>query len=290
YRTSSYDTYEFDTFYFEKNLQGDIIAVYNEDGQKALAYTYDAWGNHTTTWVNRTLENMPAVYNPFRYRGYYYDTETQLYYLQSRYYNPAWGRFLNADGLVSTGTGILGYNMYTYCDNNPVMRTDYGGTNWFSDIWEKIKNFFSDNFGATASIGQEESEEIQLYLAKVETGIGYSKSFDTGKAANVYVSAGEDWKELDEYSAGFDVNINGYGANIEIGTDTSFGVHLNKISIDFGKNSTGNSYIQITSETENGEYAYTKFSINTWNCAVVALVVICVPYALPALAPALVGV
>ncbi len=65
--------------------------------------------------------------NPFRYRGYYYDIETGLYYLQSRYYNPEWGRFLNADGYVSTGTGVLGYNMFAYCNNNPVMKVDPNG-------------------------------------------------------------------------------------------------------------------------------------------------------------------
>ena len=67
------------------------------------------------------------MFNPFRYRGYYYDTDTGLYYLQSRYYNPQWGRFLNADGYVSTGTGMIGFNMYAYCNNNPVMGYDPNG-------------------------------------------------------------------------------------------------------------------------------------------------------------------
>ena len=67
------------------------------------------------------------MFNPFRYRGYYYDTDTGLYYLQSRYYNPKWGRFLNADGYVSTGMGLLGHNMYAYCGNNPVMGYDPTG-------------------------------------------------------------------------------------------------------------------------------------------------------------------
>ena len=67
--------------------------------------------------------------NPFCYRGYYYDVETGLYYLQRRYYNPEWGRFLNADGYISTGTGMLGHNMFAYCNNNPVMFTDPTG-NW----------------------------------------------------------------------------------------------------------------------------------------------------------------
>ena len=132
YRTTSYAANVFDTFYFEKNLQGDVIAVYNASGVKVLSYTYDAWGNHTTTWHNSAGTNLLATYNPFRYRGYYYDTETQLYYLQSRYYNPAWGRFLNADGLISTGTGLLGYNMYAYCNNNPVMYIDRQGKSLFA--------------------------------------------------------------------------------------------------------------------------------------------------------------
>ena len=130
YRTSSYAANTFDTFYFEKNLQGDIIAVYNANGTKIGSYIYDAWGNCTASVAagNTNLESMVVRnYNPFRYRGYYYDVETSLYYLQSRYYNPTWGRFLNVDGLISTGTGLLGYNMYAYCDNNPVIYVDPTG-------------------------------------------------------------------------------------------------------------------------------------------------------------------
>ena len=100
YRQSSYAADVYDTFSFDKNLQGDIIAVYNESGLKIVSYNYDAWGNHTPTWYDLSGSNILAAYNPFRYRGYFYDVETGLYYLQSRYYNPAWGRFLNTDGLT----------------------------------------------------------------------------------------------------------------------------------------------------------------------------------------------
>lgn len=82
--------------------------------------------------------NAAHAVNPFRYRGYYYDTETGLYYLQSRYYNPEWGRFLNADRYVSTGTGLLGYNMYAYCCNNPVMLRDKTGENFLIDLYERL--------------------------------------------------------------------------------------------------------------------------------------------------------
>ena len=71
-----------------------------------------------------------GTYNPLRYRGYVYDQETGLYYLQSRYYNPAMGRFISADGYVSTGQGILGNNMFAYCGNNPVNCMDPSGRSW----------------------------------------------------------------------------------------------------------------------------------------------------------------
>ena len=130
YRTTAYAANTFDTFYFERNLQGDIVAVYNAAGEKIGTYTYDAWGNCTTSVIsgNTVLEtNVVRTYNPFRYRGYYYDTETGLYYLQSRYYDPHWGRFLNADGLIYSQAGLIGYNMYTYCSNDPVMGYDPTG-------------------------------------------------------------------------------------------------------------------------------------------------------------------
>ena len=117
----------FYTFWFEKNLQGDIVAVYNSVGTKLVSYNYDAWGNCTTTNHNISGTNSYATYNPFRYRGYYFDSELGFYYLNSRYYDPAVGRFINADTLVSTGQGILGYNMFAYCNNNPTLFCDCSG-------------------------------------------------------------------------------------------------------------------------------------------------------------------
>ena len=88
YRNKTYGTYTFDTYYFEKNLQGDIIAIYTENGTKIGSYTYDAWGNCTVSTESGTTtiqKRIVRTLNPFRYRGYYYDTDTGLYYLQSRY-------------------------------------------------------------------------------------------------------------------------------------------------------------------------------------------------------------
>ena len=132
YRTNSYDSDSYDIFFFEKNLQGDIVAIYNANGTKIGMYVYDAWGTctvvHTTT--STSLEkSILSTYNPFRYRGYYYDIETGYYYLQSRYYDPLWGRFINADGLALLGINddMQTYNLFSYCSNNPIMRVDYTG-------------------------------------------------------------------------------------------------------------------------------------------------------------------
>ena len=130
YRTSAYAWGVFDNFFFEKNLFGDIVAIYNEAGNKIGSYKYDAWGACAVSVESTasTLEKkVVRYYNPFRYRGYYYDTDTGFYYLQSRYYNPQWGRFLNADGYINANGDLIGFNMYAYCSNNPVMYVDYSG-------------------------------------------------------------------------------------------------------------------------------------------------------------------
>lgn len=148
YRTSSMAEGVFYTFWFEKNAQGDVVAVYNETGTKVLSYTYDAWGNKTTTVHNSSGSNSYAQYNAITYRGYYYDAETGFYYLQSRYYDPTTGRFINADSFTSTGQGILGYNMFSYCRNNPVNGKDALGTYDVSNMSdEEDGNPFNDYGG-----------------------------------------------------------------------------------------------------------------------------------------------
>lgn len=131
YRNSTMNQTIFYTFWFEKNLQGDIVAVYDTHySTKLISYSYDAWGVVTQTNHNVSDINAYAQYNPFKYRGYYYDAEMQLYYLNTRYYDPAIGRFISADGLAYLGANgnIPSYNLYVYCSNNPVMGYDPMGT------------------------------------------------------------------------------------------------------------------------------------------------------------------
>ncbi len=119
------------TYYFAKNLQGDIIAILNEQGNIEAKYVYNAWGDlksvKDANGNTITSSTHVALLNPFRYRGYMYDSETGFYYLRSRYYSPDIGRFINSDGLVSNGQGFDGFNMFTYCGNNPIVYTDQSG-------------------------------------------------------------------------------------------------------------------------------------------------------------------
>ena len=111
-------------YYYVRNLQGDVVRILNTSGTTVVAYSYDAWGKCTVT---TGASNAIASANPIRYRGYYYDTDTGFYYLQSRYYDPAIKRFINADGYINANGDILGFNMYAYCGNNPVMHSDPSG-------------------------------------------------------------------------------------------------------------------------------------------------------------------
>ena len=111
-------------FYYVKNLQGDIVKILDEDGNEKASYVYNAWGDI----ISQSDDELASI-NPLRYRGYVYDEDTTLYYLQTRYYDPTTGRFINADDTAyigATGT-VLSENIFTYCENNAIMFTDYNG-------------------------------------------------------------------------------------------------------------------------------------------------------------------
>ena len=128
------------TYYFFKNLEGDIIGIYNSSGTVVARYFYLAYG-HAMILNPDYTQNGSASFignvNPFRYRGYYYDIEINKYYLMSRYYDQTTGRFINADSARVLGIGmnvIGGTNLFAYCLNNPIMETDPSGHFVFSTL------------------------------------------------------------------------------------------------------------------------------------------------------------
>lgn len=115
--------YNDSVYYFEKNIQNDVVRIIDEDGYEICEYIYDAWGNVLSISGDENIANI----NPFRYRSYYYDNETGLYYVESRYYDPEIGRFVNADKIEGTIWDYTNMNMYAYCCNDPVNYYDPSG-------------------------------------------------------------------------------------------------------------------------------------------------------------------
>ena len=116
-------TYNGTVYYYITNLQGDVTSLQQANGGTGAQYAYDAWGNIIA--MSGTLAEL----NPLRYRGYVYDQETGFYYLNSRYYDPEIGRFINVDDEISNvGGNELGYNLFAYCFNNPVNLSDQSGS------------------------------------------------------------------------------------------------------------------------------------------------------------------
>lgn len=220
YRNKTYGTYTFDTYYFEKNLQGDIIAIYTENGTKIGSYTYDAWGNCTISTESGTTtiqKRIVRTLNPFRYRGYYYDTETGLYYVSSRYYDPRIGRWISPEPNVYEGefdknAGLIGYNVYAYCANNPVNNLDPTGE-------FVISTAVLIGIGIGAAIG-----------GVVGGTYGYKK------AVRNNVPKGQRWKYVVGYGIGGAVvggvigGFVGYGAGVALGVKASSGLVMKSIS------------------------------------------------------------
>ena len=111
---------------YVKSLQGDIVAILDENGNTVVSYGYDAWG--APLWCTGELAETLGKVQTFRYRGYVFDEETGLYYLRSRYYNPRWGRFVNADNYILADNGKGGVNIFLYCNNSPISNCDRLGT------------------------------------------------------------------------------------------------------------------------------------------------------------------
>ena len=163
--------YNGEPYYFQKNLQGDVIALIEKDAKTVAKYTYDAWGACTVTMDTVGIANV----NPYRYRSYYYDVETGMYYLQSRYYDPEIGRFVNMDAVVGGNDDIAAYNLYAYCGNVPVLRCDEFGMFWKEFIRGILHD--SNNFVVSLGIDTAAIGAYFLMMKKDSNGV-YHATFD----------------------------------------------------------------------------------------------------------------
>ena len=177
-------------YYYVLNAQGDVSAILDSSGKLAASYDYDAWGNCTVYDSSAKVLTDPtsiANLNPLRYRGYYYDAETGFYYLQSRYYDPAICRFINADTFATTdANGFLSANMFAYCENNPIIGVDPTG--------EFLNTIFGAVAGSVIAVATREEGETwqQAALRGAVTGMiaGFAldASIATAGAAGVLIA------------------------------------------------------------------------------------------------------
>ena len=177
-------------YYFLRNLQGDVIAIYDTNGAKVVSYSYDAYGNCTID--SSTTDYDLAHANPIRYRSYYYDEATKLYYLNARYYSPEFRRFISPDDTAYLDPeSVNGLNLYCYCNNDPVNYCDSSGHLAFWIITALIGAAIG--VGITAAVDYIPDKEWDLHWgwyigagvagALIGAGIGMAVSYyATGSA------------------------------------------------------------------------------------------------------------
>ena len=272
--------YNGNDYYYVRNAQNDVIFISNSDNTGVVMYQYDAWGNMTACY-DTSDDGMLSIVNPYAYRGYFYEIETNTYFLKSRYYNPELCRFISADGYVQTGQGLLDKNMFAYCGNNPVNRVDETGYGW-RDIWNGIKSFLSSIFGWSSSIETTSNENcvpflpeplpVTLEMTEKQT-VTKPKSGDSSKPITAFLKTNTK-HPIKSSTVGIKVNIAKLSFTTDLGLD-NFG---SSVSCTIGDTTYGfrkrgditrlKIGYEFSAETQIGEDVkdgvYTNVSLSGW--------------------------
>ena len=162
-------------YFYVRNLQNDVIALIDDTGETVVEYKYNSWGKILS--ITGSKASTIGKTNPFRYRGYYYDEETGMYYLKNRYYDPEIRRFISADSYIS-GFNSTMCNVFCYCGNNPVSNSDPEGT-----FFKKIVHFFKSKWKKTKKAVAKVYNFVREHVA---TFVG-TESYQTSKVDEVLV-------------------------------------------------------------------------------------------------------
>ena len=278
----------------------------DDSGNVVVEYTYDMWGRILN--VGGVLAKTLGEYNPLGYRRYIFDNEIQLYYINTRYYNPEIERFLTLDVILATGRDVQGANVFSYCSNQPINRIDIDGSFWnaikgffnkvgdfVEGVVEDVKCWVDETFGVAEYVEHTHSHDMDLFVGGYETGVN-----------NTILVAGDDSKPvtfykkdtLDGSSWGVSINIGKRSTSVEIGDlsldfsrgwngydNTSSSLDL---SLGLKRISIGYSHSRTEGRKTITEYGNVYF--NTWVVVVVVLVVITkgkvLVYLVPVIRPA----
>ena len=256
------------------NLQGDIVAILDNGGNIVVQYKYDAWGRPIN--CSGSMANTLGKINPFRYRGYVYDEEAGLYYLRSRYYNAAIYHFLNADSVVTPKHSLCDGNVFAYCYNNPICRSDPSG-HWWDDFKRWVSSMLHQGNHASKSLGIDTAAAGALALNMEQDGQGiyYARSNCWQRYVgynDVYDFFFDIGTEMDKRKFPFSIEIDGQSSSyvlwlwqgdyINLGGGAEMGIYRGKpnwhCTVD-----TNMTFPMTISVYYEGEHVFTR-SDNTW--------------------------
>ena len=282
------------TYTYVYNGLGDVMEILDKDGNAVVSYLYDAWGAPIS--ITGPMASTLGAQNPIRYRGYYYDTETGLYYLQSRYYDPVVGRFLNADSVMGVNGDMATYNLFAYCGNNPVNRSDPTGHSWWDDLkegwndfWGDVGDWFGNTFGTqtkTTTTVVEASTTMPVIVGSVSSGVKTTATVTEGESKPVTFTSNTTYSKDGKKSSSVGVNIaiGDYKGNISIGTNgLSGGGSIKVDGVTYSGQFTELGYnfnYKLSTSTTSGnvtEEAFLNVKVDKW---VIAAMATC-PYTLP---------
>ena len=235
-----------------------MVGVYDKAGTKLIAYFYDAWGNTTTNYLTSEALSSTASFNPFTYRGYYYDSSLNLYYLNSRYYDPVTCRFISPEPNVDkcifdSQKSIVGYNTYVYCINNPINFYDPTGE-WTYNF--NISLFIGLAAGYSFNIGVSVDSESMIAFQTSYSVPNNEETRNTVIGATIGISFGMQYTDLDSVldlegpskSVGMNTPIGGYDVIKEKYTNEDIGW-----SIGLGPSIGGDFHVNETQTYTIGE-------------------------------------
>ena len=280
-------------YFYVRNLQNDVIALIDDTGETVVEYKYNSWGKILS--ITGSKAGTIGKTNPFRYRGYYYDEETGMYYLKNRYYDPEIRRFISADSYIS-GFNSTMCNVFCYCGNNPVSNSDPEGTffkqivHFFKSTWKKTKkavakvyNFVRENiatFVGTKSYHTSKVDEVLVDgVVKVTQTISTRNTSSNSEMVTVYANH-VNGKSF-EFGYSMDVGVVHSGTSISQGTLTqSLSIGKKKtIGGSVGLNNKG-SLIVATDYTVTSDKSETTTEISveiSWMVLAAALGCLLIP-------------